>query len=141
MRRNVARSVIIVGSLATTGVMLLFFIVAPALHYRMEPCDAVKAAETAVPPFVGYLGSAVGFVLGRRNDDDNEVVPNLGILIIGPFVIFGISFVALVVVFSTGTYPDLFQGWLTAIISVVTLTVGVASQKLFAPAGGADSEG
>ena len=131
LRRSVARTVVIAGSLACSGGMLVFFILAPSLGYRIEWSDAMKAAETAVPPFLGYIGAAVAFVLGRNSAEKDDVIPNLGLLIVGPFAIFAVAFVSLIVAFRTGDHPENFQAWLTAILSVVTLTVGVASQKLF----------
>ena len=59
-----ARVWIVKFSLGASALTLVFCFAAPGLGYPIEWADAVRLAETFLPIFTGYLGSAAAFAFG-----------------------------------------------------------------------------
>lgn len=94
-----ARLAIVSYSLAITGSLIVFLILAQPLGMRFDfgQEQNLRLIDVVLPTFVGYLGAASHFIFnanrGREVDDQN--VPMLRILIHGPFLIFIVAVIAL----------------------------------------------
>jgi hypothetical protein len=137
------------ASLAVTGAILLFFIVAPVFGYPLEASEARRFIQLVLPVFVGYLGSATYFVFGATGVADAPPLSGgmaastyLSLLIRGPVVIWAIVSAAAVLAFGFANRLDASPGsfkmsvddlsyLFTATLSLLTATTGVAVAYLF----------
>src|SRR5258706_12717010 len=87
-----ARMAIVCYSLAITGSLIVFLILAQPLGMRFDYGQEqnLRLIDVVLPTFVGYLRAASHFIFnanrGREVDGQNE--PRLRVLIHGPFLIF-----------------------------------------------------
>jgi hypothetical protein len=90
-----ARMAIVCYSLAITGSLLIFLILAQPLGIRFDYGQEqnLRLIDVVLPTFVGYLGAASHFIFNanRGREVDEQNAPMLRVLIHGPFVIFIIA--------------------------------------------------
>lgn len=146
MTVNSARKWLILGSLIITAGHFVFFLVAPAVGYPLEYEHAIRLLQISIPIFFGYLGSASRFVFhsGRQREEENARVSNplMGMLIRGPFIVFGVASVASLFAFGfsnrVGATPgigmniDTLATSITTILGLLAVTTNVAVSALFA---------
>lgn len=147
MTADTARLWLISMSLGITGLVFVFFLVAPVTGYPLEWANSLRALEIVVPVFLGYLGTSAQFVFrnlaGAANHGISPRASNrfLGLLTIGPVVVFLIAVSALVVAFGVSNRPtappnsgmnvDQFAAGITAALGLLTVTTNVAVSYLF----------
>src|SRR5208337_1230324 len=86
-----ARTWIIIASLALTGCQLMFFIVAPVVGFPLETPNNIELLRIVLPVFLGYLGSASHFVFKCDHTKIRGRAQYLGILVIGPLLIYTLA--------------------------------------------------
>jgi hypothetical protein len=123
-----ARKWLVVSSLSTTGVMFLFFLLAPAVGFPLLFAQSLRILEVILPVFLGYLGSAASFVFRSSSGADEvgfrkSASSLIGLLIAGPIVIFAVSLLAIILAFGITNRPGAPPG---SGISVDQLTAGVS---------------
>lgn len=145
MNPDNARKWLVTASLIITGLLFLFFILAPAFHYPLQFKQARTLLEVLLPVFLGYLGSAAHFIF--RVEGAPQVVRSvdspalLTLLLKGPVVLFTIAVTAALVAFGVTNRPGLNDGNamsvqdLSGIVSLslglLTVTTSVLSAYLF----------
>jgi hypothetical protein len=127
-------------SLAMTGVLVMFFLIAPEfLPFNPGRGENVQLIEITLPVFFGYLTSASHFLFqsssspGRFGGDERL----LFLMVVGPCVVFSILFVALFVIFYFRhlVFSDLSK-WYSIILSLLTSTIGIISANIFLTSSG-----
>lgn len=140
-----ARKWLILGSLIVTAAHFIFFLVAPAIGFPLEYEHAIRLLQISTPVFFGYLGSASRFVF---NVNQPEAVhlrvknPLMGLLVRGPFIVFGLASVACLFAFGfsnsinaapgTGMDVDTLATIITTVLGLLAVTTNVAVSALFA---------
>ncbi len=138
---SAARLSILVFSLAISGCLLIFLVVAPNIGFPFNSNDNYRLIEIVTPLFFGYLGSASHYVFnanGGREVDKNQQ-NMLMFVVIGPFMIF-IAFIIIMFwvfkVSQTGqggdamTFDGLSRGFSVG-LGLLAATVSIASAYLF----------
>lgn len=94
-----ARKWIISSSIFITGAQLVFLLVAPAINYPLTYPKNLELLQIITPVFLGYLGAAAHFVF--QNPAPPVPVQNqfLGMLVRGPFIVYGLAVVAALAAF------------------------------------------
>lgn len=146
MTTDAARKLLVWSSIIMTGTLFVFFILAPALGFPLTFEEGIRLLELDVPIFVGYLGSATQFVFHqpKQNDPELPVVvkgPLVGLLIVGPLVLFVLANIAGLLAFGisnrpsatpgTGMNVDLLAVIISAALSILAVTTNVAVAYLF----------
>ena len=87
---------LITVDLIITGCVILFFLVAPLFRYPLTYDEAYGVMQIVFPIFVGYLATAVAFVV--RPAAEQTVSPErraiLRMLVRGPLFLFAIGIIA-----------------------------------------------
>jgi len=140
-----AQKFLIQSSLCLTGFLFLFYVVAPAFGYPLEYDQSIRLAQINTPVFLGYLGSATRFLFSGDSDRARiikaELAPLLGMLVVGPILIFVLSTIACLVAFGWtnrqsappgfGLSVDNLSIFLTVILGLLAVTTGVVVSYLF----------
>ncbi len=63
-----ARRFVVTSSLVASGSLIGFFLLGPQLNFPLEAAQAKHLIQLAVPPFVGYVVTAVKVVTGGDNE-------------------------------------------------------------------------
>ena len=146
-----ARKFIILASLVTTGCTFAFFLIAPAIGYPLTWRDVPRIYEVILPVFLGYLGSATHFLFhagsNRKEPPLNDRGGAFGLLIRGPFAVFGVGTISLLFVFGyvnrsgapngSGMGIDELSHFFTALLGLLAVTTNAAVGYLFSLRGGA----
>jgi hypothetical protein len=145
MNIDEARRFIIVASLFATGANFVFFVIAPAVGYPLTWRDVPRIFEIILPVFLGYLGSATHFLFRARHGSKDVQLKDpggiLGLLIRGPFAIFGVCTVALLAAFGyvnrsgapdgSGMSVDELSHFFTALLGLLAVTTNAVVGYLF----------
>jgi hypothetical protein len=140
-----ARKSIIVTSLVATGLVFVFFLVAPPLGFPLEWDQGQRVIEILLPVFLGYLGTATHFLF---HSNKPQVLPTLelqnsllGLLIKGPIWVFAIACAAILFAFGysnrstapsgSGMSIDQLSWAFTAALGILAVTSSVAVAYLF----------
>ena len=140
-----ARKWIIATSLVATGLVFVFFLVAPPLGFPLEWDQAQRVIEILLPVFLGYLGTATHFLFHSNKPEVQPAVEFqnslLGLLIRGPIIVFAIACSAVLFAFgyanrssaSAGSGMSIDQlAWaFTAALGILAVTSSVAVSYLF----------
>ena len=141
MTINQARIWIILASFWTTLAVILFAIIAPATSYPLEYPDAFRIIEIVLPVLTGYLGTATHHLFAGEVADKplprNQ--PWFKYLVKGPILVLIVVLATLIVTFGfshressqVGMSPDVFAHFVTAAVSLLTLTTSVVVAQLF----------
>lgn len=146
MTINSARKWLILGSLVVTAAHFIFFLVAPAIGFPLEYEHAIRLLQISTPVFFGYLGSASRFVFNANQQSETAHLhvknPLMGLLIRGPFIIFGLVSVTCLFAFGfsnsthaapgTGMDVDTLATIITTVLGLLAVTTNVAVSALFA---------
>ncbi len=135
------RKVIIWAMLALTGSTMLFFVLAPALDYPLEPDQGWAIAQVSVPVFVGYLGTATQFALLPERAADKEPRPMLAMVVLGSLAIYAVGAVTILFAFwltnrvaapiDTGMSTKTLSTVLTSLLGVLTVVGNIAVAQMF----------
>lgn len=141
MTVNQARAWIILGSFCLTLGLILFAIIAPATRYPLEYGDAFRIIEIVLPVVTGYLGTAAHHLFAGDPADKPlpAAWPWFKYLVKGPILMLGVILLALIITFGlshrpssmSGMSPDIFAHFVTAAVSILTLTTSVLVAQLF----------
>ncbi|MGA9155425.1 MAG: hypothetical protein WB249_01365 [Candidatus Sulfotelmatobacter sp.] len=139
-----ARIWLVSYSLAICGLTLVFFLIAPITSYPLEWAQSLRILEIITPVFFGYLGLATRHIFAgdpAPSDSSKGSVGMLGLLVIGPLVIFAVVTVALIVAFgfsnsgrvnsSRAMSIDTFAAGIAAVLSLLTVTTNVIVIHVF----------
>lgn len=141
-----ARTWLITLSLAITGLIFVFFGIAPVIGYPLTYPEAIRLLEIVLPVFIGYLGSATQFVFSPSSQQPDlrtsADATQLGLLVKGPIIVWGAGSFAVIAAFGfsnrlsaapgdTRMSLDALAGLLTAGLSLLTVTTSVAIAYLF----------
>jgi hypothetical protein len=151
---NSARKWLIIGSLIVTTAHFLFFLVAPAIGYPLEYQDAIRLLQISVPVFFGYLGAASRFVFNANRQPEVDRLriknPLMGLLIRGPFIVFGLASAACLFAFGysnrinaapgIGMDVDTLATIVTTILGLLAVTTNIAVSSLFAVSSNGDQQ-
>ena len=145
MTLELARVWLVKVSLTATGLIFLFFSVAPAIGYPLAWADALRVLEIVLPTFVGYLGLATQFVMSRPAPDEERMGRDgemLGLLVRGPLIVFVIASVGAITAFGlsngrhaqpgTGMSVDLLAAITSIGLGLLTVTTSVVVARVFA---------
>jgi hypothetical protein len=129
MTVDTARKWLVASSLTITGVMFVFFSIAPVLRFPLTFAQSMRVLEVIAPVFLGYLGSAASFVFRSSADEDSAVFRKstsslVGMLIVGPIGIAFLALLAIVAAFGLTNGADAATG---AGMTVDQLTVGMSA--------------
>ena len=142
-----ARARVILYSLLITAVLLPFFILAPAIGYPMSNEQAYQVVSLIIPVFLGYLGSGVAYIFNQPIKRLPAQTPAnrdlLSLCLNGIFIVFSLSFAALLLSFYSGNrrsadpgigmeFPT-FMNYLTVLLGLLTTVVGAAVTFLGCP--------
>lgn len=100
-----ARMNLVKSSLAMISLYGLFLILCPVTAYPLFFDQAFQILQIIVPLFLGYLSSAVVFVMQGEPDDQNQVSELLGLLVIWPFRVVFMLLFALFFAFGYANWP------------------------------------
>ena len=147
MTVQTARAWLIVSSLTLTGCTFVFFLIAPTVGYPLEWDQSIRVFEIVLPVFLGYLGTAAHFVFRNAAAGDRPVVLRqevnslVGLLVVGPLVVFLVATLAIVIAFGYSNRPtatpgggmsiEALAGSFTAALGLLTATTNVAVSYLF----------
>jgi hypothetical protein len=130
-----ARLLIAGYSLAMTGFLVVFFLIAPAfLPFNPGRGENVRLIEITLPVFFGYLTSASHFLFNsspssERFSGDERL---LFLMVVGPCVLFFVLFLVLFTIFYfRNVLIDELSKWYSIILSLLTSTVGIISANIF----------
>jgi hypothetical protein len=140
-----ARRAVVLFSLVSTGVLIPFLILAPYIGYPLKPGESLAVVRVVTPVFLGFLGAASIFVTKVHqeiSDIRGDSGRLLGFLIFGPFLLFFVSMISLLLAFYIGNSPrqtivgigitvDDLTSWISIILGILTVTAGVISNSLF----------
>jgi hypothetical protein len=143
-----ARVAIVCYSLAITGSLITFLILAQPLGMRFDYGQEqnLRLIDVVLPTFFGYLGAASHFLFNanRGREVQTENINMLRILIHGPFIIFIVAIVSLFYAYYlshrplTSTEPRIdvmeystLSRYLSVCLAMLAATVGVISSYLF----------
>lgn len=148
-----ARTWIIVSSLIATGLVFVFFLVAPPLGYPLEWDQTQRVIEILLPVFLGYLASATHFLFHAGGGGDLTLgsrKAHLGIMIKGPIIVFAFACAAILWAFGYSNRAEGIQGegmsvdqlaWaFTAALGVLSASTSVSASYLFALSDKASAE-
>ncbi|MFL9829094.1 hypothetical protein, partial [Rhodoplanes sp. SY1] len=94
MTTDRARRILIIASLAITGLQIVFLVIAPVVDYPLTYPKNLDLLQIVTPVFLGYLGSAAHFVFKPAQADETTASPYLGLLTVGPLVIYAAAVAA-----------------------------------------------
>jgi hypothetical protein len=131
------------ADLVLTGAVIVFFVVAPVFGYPLTYDESYQVMQIVFPVFVGYLATAVAFVV--RPVADQQIDENrrkvLRILIRGPVVLFSVGIVIVWIVFGVsnsrfgiagaGMTLRVFSNLHTALLAILAATTGGLIAFLF----------
>ena len=154
MTYDTARTRIILFSLAVTGSLLPFLFIGPAVGYPLQPPQARQLIAVIIPVFLSYLGAGIAYVF-KGTPAEPEPNPErrslLGLLINGAFLVFTLCLLSLIGAFGysnrlsalpgTGMEFTEFAAGMTAILGILTSTVGASMVYLFGQAAAAPAAG
>ena len=139
-----ARRTIVLFSLVSTGILIPFLILAPYVGYPLKASESLAVVRIVTPVFLGFLGAASIFVTKAHQEiirPRGESGSLIGYLIFGPFLLFFVSMVSLLLAFYLGNSPhatagngmtvDELTSWISIVLGILTVTVGVISNSLF----------
>jgi hypothetical protein len=142
MRLSVARArFVIVGySLGMTGLLIVFFLIAPTfLPFNPGRSENIRLIEITLPVFLGCLASASHFLF-RGTSSSSPFVGDenlLFLMVIGPCTLF---FILIITLFSVFYFRQLviddLTKWYSMILSLLTSTIGITSANLFMTSSG-----
>jgi hypothetical protein len=150
-----ARKSLILSSLLITAVVLVFFLLAPALGYPLMFSQSLRVLEIVIPVFLGYLGTATSFVFRSSQRADvlefrQGALPLARLLIYGPIFVFSFALAAIVLAFGltnrsesppgSGITIDQLTASLSIVLGFLAVTTTVAVSYLFGGDGGADKD-
>jgi hypothetical protein len=124
---------------------MMFYIVAPAFDFPLTYPKNLDLLQIVSPVFLGYLGSATHFIFQKPAPDVPVQNQYLGMLIIGPILIYTLVTVGSLIAFGysnragapigRGMSIENLATALSASLGVLAVTTGVISSYLFvAPA-------
>jgi hypothetical protein len=140
MTLDSARKKLLLFALGNTGAHLFFFIVAPALGYKLTFPEALRMVEVVSPVFLGYIGAATQYVFQRGTVPSAEVRNRdlLGILVWGPIIIFTLTSIAALTAFGVanrdngpGMLPETLSLILASNIGLLTISTNVIVSNVF----------
>jgi hypothetical protein len=136
-----ARKFLIMSSLVITGAQMVFLVIAPTVGFPLEPPKNLHAIEVITPVFLGYLGSATYFLFDRNERSFNVRDEFLGMLVIGPIIVYSLVVVSALGAFGysnrvgvpigSGMSEDSLNTALSLALGVLAVTTGVISSYLF----------
>ncbi len=140
-----ARYWLVLTSFVTTGVVFIFFVVAPSTGFPLSFGQARGLLEIIVPVFVGYLASAAHYTFSRnmaKKRASNGVSDKLtSIMIRGPIVVFIVACFVAIVTFGYSNRPSAPSGngmsieslaWvISGGLGLLSVTTNVAVTYLF----------
>jgi hypothetical protein len=142
MTLDAARKWLIVANLVVIGAQLVFLFLAPALGYPLQSPKNLELLQIITPVFVGYLGAAAHFVFKHPAPAIRAKNQYLGLLIKGPFIVYGLAAIAIFVNFGLsnrvdaqigdGMSVETLTGSMTLCLAVLTGVTGVLNAYLFA---------
>jgi hypothetical protein len=144
-----ARRFIITASLTATGTTFVVFLIAPPMGYPLTWGDVPRVFEIILPVFLGYLGSATHFLFRARHDAKDVQLKDpggmLGLLIRGPFAVFGVGTIAVLFAFGyvnrsgapngSGMGVAELSHFFTALVGLLAVTTNAAVAYLFSLGG------
>lgn len=144
---EVARTWIVMATLAITGANFLFFFTAPTLGFPLTFEQAVRLLEIVLPVFFGYLGSATHFLFrtGRPTElaQASSSSKLLGLLVRGPVIIFGLATFSAIFAFGfsnrrgaapgEGMSVDALAAALSATLGLLAVSTNIIVSYLFPP--------
>ena len=134
---------LIAADLLITGFIILFFLVAPVCGYPLTYEEAYQVMQIVFPVFVGYLATAVAFVVRPAAEQTltSERLKVLRLLLRGPLVLFGSAIIVVWIVFgvsnsrfgapNSGMSLKVFSNLHTALLSILAATTGGLIAFLF----------
>lgn len=138
MSADNARGWLIVSNFALATVAVLFFLIAPELHYPLKPEEARDMLEIVAPVFVGNLAAGAAYAFRAKQVDASVLNSLTSYFIKGTPVVVAILSIALTVAFGLAAIPGfppmeltLFKFYLVTILSIMTATTGAAITALF----------
>jgi hypothetical protein len=141
MSITAARKWLILSSLIITGAQMLFYLIAPAIGFPLSYPKNIDLLQIVTPVFFGYLGAATHFIF--QNPAPEVPVQNefLGILVIGPIIIYVVVTIGSLFAFmymnrpgatlGSGMSVDNLATALSLSLGVLAVTTGVISSYLF----------
>lgn len=138
-----ARLSIVLQSILAISLLFVFLILAPAIGYPLKYGQAYGLSQIVLPVFFGYLGLASNFLTFKTNPKGTPVRSSgaLSLIIVGPFAVFFSATFVLFFAFylgnresaspGTGMSFDDLSRWMTAILGLFTVTVGIIASSLF----------
>lgn len=92
---------LLTADLGLTGFIIAFFVIAPAFGYPLTYDESYQVMQIVFPIFVGYLATAVVFVVRPVADQeiDAQRLSILRLLIRGPIFVFAIGVVIVWIAF------------------------------------------
>lgn len=134
---------LILADLMITGMIIIFFLVSPVFGYPLTYDEAYQVMQIVFPIFVGYLATAVAFVVRPAAEQPltAERLRVLRFLLRGPIILFGIGIVIVWIVFGVSNAPDrapgtgmslkVFSNLHTGLLSLLAATTGGLIAFLF----------
>ena len=134
---------LITADLIITGLIIVFFLVAPACRYPLTYDEAYQVMQIVFPVFVGYLAVAVAFVVRPAAEQaiDADRLKILRILLRGPIFLFVAGIVVVWIVFGIsnsrfgvpgqGMTLKVFSNLHTGLLSILAATTGGLIAFLF----------
>jgi hypothetical protein len=130
-----ARRTIVLFSLVSTGILIPFLILAPYVGYPLKASESLAVVRIVTPVFLGFLGAASIFVTKAHQEiirPRGESGSLIGYLIFGPFLLFFVSMVSSPhATAGNGMTVDELTSWISIVLGILTVTVGVISNSLF----------
>lgn len=146
MTVDAARKWLIASSLSITALAFGFFLLAPALGFPLTFSQSLRILGVILPVFLGYLASAATFAFRNSSSADEVVIRKgasslLGILIVGPIVVFFIALSTVTIAFGitnrseappgSGITIDQLAAAMSVILGLLTVTTSVAVGYFF----------
>jgi hypothetical protein len=133
-------------SLAIVGCNFVFFIIAPTVRYPLTWDQSLRLMQIIAPVFCAYLGSATA-ALFKTGSSTPTADPSIGDrtvylwLLRGPLIIFALGSITALTAFALSNSPnapagsgmsvDTLSTFFSVLLSLLALTTGVLTSKLF----------
>jgi hypothetical protein len=141
-----ARLSIAVFSLAITGLLICFLLIAPeiGLPFNQSRHENISLLQIVFPVFLGYLGSASHFVIRSPQVTEVAVADEqlLWILVFGPFLLYLVINITLFATFflanregGSGMSLEDLSKWFSIALGLLTCTISVISSHVFGTSG------
>lgn len=124
-----AREWIVKASLIVTGIMMLFFLTAPAIGFPLLFEQAFQILGTITPVFVGYIGAATQFIFKpavRATPFKQSNMVLLGLLMKGPIYLYAIATLSLIAAFWYSNRPSAETGGMSIEVLGIGMSITLA---------------